>query len=155
MRTHLFRSKRARMATKQPERIEAMVLDSAVPYYPKQFRDTEFQITEKRMERFRQVHHLGENQIKLLIKNVHEMKDAYDDVNFTKPLLSTIKSKTLIILGDRDPYFPVEMATIPYDSIPDSYLWIVPNAGHALTMFKDELVKPVALDFLTGKWEDS
>lgn len=143
------------MATKQPERIEAMVLDGAVPYYPKQFRDTEFQITEKRMERFRQVHHLGEDQIKLLIKNVHEMKDTYNDVNFTKPLLSTIKAKTLIILGDRDPYFPVEMATILYDSIPDSYLWIVPNAGHALTMFEIKLVKPVALNFLLGKWEVS
>jgi len=143
------------MATKQPKRIGAMALDGAVPYYPKQMREKISQVTEERIERLSQWHHLGDDQISLLIKNVHEMLVSYDDVNFTKPLLSTIQAKTLIMLGDRDPYYPVEMATILYDSIPDSYLWIVPNAGHALTLFLAESVKKGVLDFLTGKWEGS
>jgi pimeloyl-ACP methyl ester carboxylesterase len=141
------------MATKQPKRIEAMALDGAAPYYPKQMRDKISQNIEKIINRIRKWHHLGDDQINLLIKNVHEMINSYDDVNFTKPLLSTIKAKTLIMLGDRDHYFPVEMATILFESIPDSYLWIVPNAGHALTMREEGLVKNVILDFLLDKWE--
>jgi len=141
------------MATKQPERIEAMALDGTVPYYPKQMREMISQGTEERIERMRRWHHLGDDQINQLIENVHEMLDTYDDVNFTKPLLSTIKAKTLIMLGDRDPYFPIEMATILHDSIQDSYLWIVPNAGHALTLNRADYVKKDVLDFLTGKWE--
>ena len=143
------------MATNQPDRMEAMVLDGAVPYYPRQFRDMEYQVTDEKMEQYRQWHHLGEDQINTIIQNVLDMKVDYDDMNFTKPLLSTIKAKTLIMLGDKDPYYPVETATILYDSIPDSYLWIYPNAGHALTYYQIDSVKKVAFDFLTGKWDDS
>lgn len=139
------------MATKQPKRIEAMALDGAVPYYPKQMRERISQGLGERIEWIRKWHHLGDDQINLLIKNVHETVDSYDDVNFTKPLLSTIQAKTLIMLGDRDPYYPIDLATLLYESIPDSYLMIVPNAGHALTMNHEGKVKSVILDFLTGK----
>ena len=139
------------MATKQPKRIEAMALDGAAPYYPKQMRERISHGIEDRIDRIRHWHYLGDVQIDVLVKSIREMVDTYDDVSFTKPLLSTIQAKTLIMLGDRDEYFPVEMATILYESIPDSYLWIVPNAGHALTMRQEELVKNVILDFLLGK----
>ena len=32
--------------------------------------------------------------------------------------------------GDRDEYFPVGIAVQMYEAIPNSALWIVPQAGH-------------------------
>jgi pimeloyl-ACP methyl ester carboxylesterase len=144
------------MSTIQPERVEMMVVDGCGPYFSKQTRQSfrDFTPTEEQMKRYREVHHLGEEQIKLLIKQVKEMKDSYHDMNFTKPLLSTIQAKTLIVYGDRDRYYSVELAVEMYQSIPDSYLWVVPNADHAVSYHSAELVKAGVLDFLTGKWEN-
>ena len=143
------------IATRYPNKIESMVLDGATPYYSNQMRKitNELTVTEEQMERFRQVHVFGDEQIELLLQNHIEMASTYDDHNFTAPFLSTIKAKTLIILGDRDIFIPVEMATILFEAIPDSNLWIVPNAGHALTMNSVDVVRNQILDFLTGKWE--
>ena len=49
---------------------------------------------------------------------------------FTPPLLATITARTLIVHGDRDPLYPVELALEMYRSIPGSALWVVPNGGH-------------------------
>ena len=65
----------------------------------------------------------------------HEMKDSYDDMNFTPPSLSRIKASTLIIYGDRDPLYPVEMAMEIYRAIPRPALSILPNAGHGPVFF--------------------
>jgi len=51
-------------------------------------------------------------------------------MNFTPSLLSTIKARTLIVHGDRDPLYPIAMAVELYSSIPHSYLWVIPNGGH-------------------------
>ena len=83
------------------------------------------------------------------------MKDSYDDMNFTKPYLSTIKAKTLIVHGDRDEYFPVEIPVTLYNSIPNSYLWILPNMNHTglvLPKPTQEIIKG-CLDFLIYTWK--
>jgi len=49
---------------------------------------------------------------------------------FTPASLSQIASPTLIVYGDRDPLYPVEMAVEMYRVIPRSALWVVPNGGH-------------------------
>jgi pimeloyl-ACP methyl ester carboxylesterase len=51
-------------------------------------------------------------------------------MNFTSPYLATITARTMVIHGDRDPFFPVSIAVEMYQSIPNSALWIVPNTGH-------------------------
>ena len=56
--------------------------------------------------------------------------DSYDDMNFTPPYLSTIKARTLIVHGDRDPLYPVEVSVEMANAIPRSSLWIIPNSGH-------------------------
>jgi pimeloyl-ACP methyl ester carboxylesterase len=58
------------------------------------------------------------------------MKDSHDDMNFTPLALSTITASTLVVYGDRDPLYPVEMAIAMYRAIPQSALWVVPNGGH-------------------------
>jgi len=49
---------------------------------------------------------------------------------FTPPLLSTITARTLLVHGDRDPLYPVELALEMYRAIPGSALWVVPDGGH-------------------------
>jgi pimeloyl-ACP methyl ester carboxylesterase len=49
--------------------------------------------------------------------------------------LSRITASTLIVYGDRDPLYPVEMAVDMYHAIPRSALWVVPNGGHGPIFF--------------------
>ena len=42
---------------------------------------------------------------------------------------------TLIVYGDRDPLYPMEMAVDMYRAIPRSALWIVPYGGHGPIFF--------------------
>ena len=56
-------------------------------------------------------------------------------MNFTPLSLSRITATTLIVYGDRDALYPVEMAVDVYRAIPRSALWIVPNGGHGPAFF--------------------
>jgi len=53
-----------------------------------------------------------------------------DDVNFSSARLGTIRARTLIVHGDRDRLFPVEIPFGMYRGIPNSELWIVPGGDH-------------------------
>ncbi len=122
------------MATSQPERITAMVLVSATPYFPAQARTIMSQygdnLPEEQWEILRRRHPGGDAQIKAILASTKSFATSYDDLNFTPPLLSTIKARTFIIQGDRDPLYPVELSVEMFKAIPNSRLWIVPNAGH-------------------------
>jgi len=56
-------------------------------------------------------------------------------MNFTPPLLSTIKARTLIVHGDRDPLYPVHLAAEMYAAIPMAERFV-----------------ETALAFLRGEW---
>jgi pimeloyl-ACP methyl ester carboxylesterase len=58
--------------------------------------------------------------------------NSYDDMNFTAPCLSTIQARTLIVHGDRETLFPVEIPVNLYRAIPDAALWIIPGGDHFL-----------------------
>ena len=122
------------MATKQPERLAAMVLVSATPYFPEQartiMRTYADALPEKQWEVLRQRHAGGDVQIKALMASTKAFAETYDDMNFTPPLLSTIQARTLLVQGDRDPLYPVELSVEMAKAIPKSRLWIIPNGGH-------------------------
>jgi pimeloyl-ACP methyl ester carboxylesterase len=123
------------VATQQPGRVEAMVLVSATPYFPQQARAIMGQLTvetrsESEWQQMRQWHKHGDEQIKAIWRQMNALKDSYDDMSFTPPYLSTITARTLIVHGDRDPLYPVQLAMEMYTAIPQSYLWVVPNGGH-------------------------
>jgi pimeloyl-ACP methyl ester carboxylesterase len=122
------------LAMKQPERVEAMVLVSATPYFPEQartiMRTYADALTEKQWEVLRQRHPGGDVQIKALLASTKAFAETYDDMNFTPPLLSTIRARTLIVQGDRDPLYPVELSVEMARAIPKSSLWIIPGGGH-------------------------
>lgn len=122
------------MATKQPDRVQAMVLVSATPYFPAQarqiMREYSQNLPDSEWARLRKSHAGGDSQINAILASTTAFADTYDDMNFTPPLLSTIKARTLIIQGDRDPLFPVGLSVEMAKAIPNSSLWIIPDAGH-------------------------
>jgi pimeloyl-ACP methyl ester carboxylesterase len=147
-------------ATYRPERVEAMVLVSATPYFPEQARAIMRQLnpddrTEAEWQQMRQWHVHGDEQIRALWRMSNAFKDSYTDVNFTPPYLGTITARTLIVHGDRDPLYPVHLATELHASIRHSHLWVIPNGGHG-PIFGDlagQFTK-TSLAFLRGEWRD-
>jgi pimeloyl-ACP methyl ester carboxylesterase len=112
-----------------------MVLVSATPYFPAQARAAMAQLStaafsDAQWAQQRQRHVHGDDQIRLLFEQMRALKDHHDDMAFTPPLLATITARTLIVHGDRDPLYPVELALEMYRAIPASALWVVPNGGH-------------------------
>jgi pimeloyl-ACP methyl ester carboxylesterase len=123
------------MATKQPDRVTALVLVSGTSYFPEQARRimrayTVNSQTEQERELLRRRHPGGEAQIEKLMANVRAFAESYDDMNFTPPCLARIDARTLIVQGDRDPLYPMELSVEMARAIPKSSLWIVPGGGH-------------------------
>jgi pimeloyl-ACP methyl ester carboxylesterase len=112
------------MATMQPERIQAMVLVSATPYFPAQarpiMRGYPASLPEQQWEILRRRHPSGDPQIQAILASTQAFADSYDDMTFTPPQLSTIRARTLIVQGDRDPLYPVDLSVEMAKAIPDS-----------------------------------
>jgi pimeloyl-ACP methyl ester carboxylesterase len=129
------------MATLQPERVEAMVLVSATMHFPEQARAIMAQVRPaadqppQEWEIMRKRHKHGDEQIVALWDWARGMKDSRDDMDFAPQSLSKITASTLIVYGDRDFLYPVEMAVEMYRAIPQSALWVVPNGGHGPIFF--------------------
>jgi pimeloyl-ACP methyl ester carboxylesterase len=123
------------MATQQPLRIEAMVHVSGTPRFPDQARAimrtmTEESRSDAEWSEMRGRHHLGDDQIRALWRHAREFAADRTDMNFDRSSLSTITARALIVHGDRDPLYPVELALELYRLIPKAALWVVPNGGH-------------------------
>lgn len=122
------------VATKRPERVKAMVLVSATPYFPAQaraiMRRYADSLSEEQWEVLRRSHRGGDPQIQALIASTRAFSVSYDDLTFTPPQLATIQARTLIVQGDRDPLYPVELSVEMAKAIPASSLWVIPGGGH-------------------------
>lgn len=143
------------MATQQPSRVEAMVLIGATIYYPEQARaimrrTTVESLTPGVYEQRRRLHKRGDEQIRELQQQFNGFKDSYDDMNFTGPYLSTITARTLIVHGDRDQFFPVEIPLEMYRGIPNAELWIIPRGRHVPIFEPGVPFLPTAQKFLQG-----
>jgi len=72
-------------------------------------------------------------------------------MNFTPPYLAAIQARTLIVQGDRDPLYPVELSVEMAKSIPQGSLWVIANGGHC-PVFGEKWgdFLQTAADFLRG-----
>jgi pimeloyl-ACP methyl ester carboxylesterase len=123
------------MATSQPGRIDAMVLISATTHFPDQaraiMRRASFgTMPEPVREMYRECAKRGDEQIQQLIAQFNAFHENYDDMSFTAKSLSTVTARTLLVHGDRDNFFPVEIPVSIYRAMPDAALWIVPGGDH-------------------------
>ncbi len=157
------------MATQQPERLEAMILIGATHRSTEQNRMIQRQATVESLARdddmwggyreLRRIHLHGDEQIRELRRQFNALKDNFDDMNLSAQDLRKIQAKTLIIHGDRDEYFPVELPVEIYKAVPNCALWIVPNAGHVpiiesrFPLVASEKVRfvPTAIEFFSDR----
>lgn len=123
------------MAVSHPDRIEAMVLVSAAPVLPAEARALMARLSadslsdeEWKVMRLRHVH--GDHQIRTLLDQARALAANSHDMNLTPDDLGRITARTLIVHGDRDPFYPVQMAVDLYTAIPRSALWVVPGGAH-------------------------
>ena len=97
-------------------------------------------------------HAHGDDQIRALWRIAVGFADSYDDdMSFTPPHLATIRARTLIVIGDRDELYPVEIFVEQYRAIPNAALYVIPVAGHDAVFgaARAEFVR-AALAFLDG-----
>jgi pimeloyl-ACP methyl ester carboxylesterase len=147
------------MATQQPDRVQTLVLISATTHFPTQARALMTGMTEETRSddewaMMRRLHTRGDDQIRALWRMGRALADSHDDMNFTDADLSTITAPTLIVHGDRDPFFPVGIAADMHAAIRASSLWVVPNGGH-LSIVAENLTDQfvaTASKFLHGNW---
>ncbi len=143
------------MATSQPRRIDAMVLVSATSHFTDQaraiLRRASFGTMPREVqEMYRACARRGDEQIQQLISQFNALGDDYEDMNFKAGDLSAINARTLIIHGDRDRFFPVEIPLSIYRSIADSELWIIPGGDHVPVYDSMVPFTSTALRFLDG-----
>ena len=121
------------MATQQPARIESMVVISA-PHVHEGEAILEFPSFENQPPQVRElwlkIHPGGETQVRRLIASFHALSESVEEIDVRPDELARIRARTLVVLGDRDPWFPVALATKMVQGIPAAALWVIPMAGH-------------------------
>src|SRR5690606_5476497 len=76
------------------------------------------------------VHPGGVPQVSELIAAFRGLGEFIEEISVTPRQLSTIESRTLGVIGDRDPLVPVHAALEMYEAIPAAALWVIPMKGH-------------------------
>lgn len=143
------------MATSQTARIDAMVLISATSHLTDQaraiMRESSFDTMPQQVQTmYRECATRGDAQIRQLAAQFNEFHANHDDINFTAQGLSTITARTLVVHGDRDRFFPVEIPVGIYRAIPDAALWIIPGGDHVPIYDSTVPFTSTALHFLDG-----
>jgi pimeloyl-ACP methyl ester carboxylesterase len=146
--------------TRQPERFKSVITIGAQIYFSTQCREWitkrgQDSANVKFMERATKDH--GAEKAMLLARQFwfwHATTPSDGDPTFTPDILSTIKANWLVVQGDDEPIFPLQIALEMQQYIPNSRLWIVPNGGHLPHLdagHQPEFLR-LSLEFLDGKW---
>lgn len=130
-----------------------MVICGSPPYFPASARSVMANLSEEMLpkaerEALLQRHPSGKAQREALFRYAKDMAESVDDMSFTPPQLARIEAPVLMVNGDRDPLYPVELFVEMYRAIPRCRLWIVPGGGHAPVFEIKETFTKVALEAL-------
>ena len=144
------------IATLTPARITAMILVSATPRFPEPtralFREAaQSEHSPEEWARMRLQHVHSDEQIASLWRLPWRFAEDANDMNFTPEQLAIITARTLIVTGDRDPFYPVELSVELYRAIPRCSLWVVPEAMHSpIFLAQREAFAAEAMRFLAA-----
>ncbi len=131
-----------RMATQQPSRIAAMISIVGAHRLPPASRKYHEENIHAPLEHdwwlneVKTWHPRGEDQLRE-VTALGLTGALDDDFTMSDAALATIRARTLIIQGDRDEVFPLEVPVELARKIRGSQLWIVPNATHGVFFFCD------------------
>jgi pimeloyl-ACP methyl ester carboxylesterase len=137
-------------------RLEAMVTIGSPSSFPPPARAIMAAVTVEtrtdedwREMRARHLH--GDDQIRALWRTAHGFATDTEDLAFTPPELGSITARTLIVTGDRDPLYPLEVFVHQYRAIPNAALYVIPQGGHdaVFRAARPDFVR-TALAFLGG-----
>ena len=124
------------MALQAPHRLGAMVLVAGAHRLTNEARAglRDFPPLEElppaQREANRTLHPGGDDQIRGLFAHLRALADNYGDFNSSPERLSKIEVPTLLIWGDRDPFYPIDLAVELYESLPNASLWVLPAEEH-------------------------
>lgn len=142
------------LATLEPERVSAMVLVAPWMHFSVEAQKVirALQVddpTEADWQSMRERHTRGDDQIRALWRQAAELATSFEDTSFSPPKLATIRARTLLVNGDRDPFLPPRMLLDMRDAISGSALWVIPEGEHG-PIFGEwrERFESVALGFL-------
>lgn len=86
------------------------------------------------------------------IKSILDQLPNYS-VSVSPEEFKTIKSRTLLVVGDQEDSILWEDLLKAKNNLPNSYLWVIPNTGHRAHVGKNkpEFVR-VSKEFFSGQW---
>lgn len=121
------------MAERQPERMSAMVLIGGAHFIGQEarkvMRQERFeQLGPAEREFYRRLHPGGLEQVERIFRQYNGLADNRESIS--TGALGALPVRTLLVWGDRDRYFPLEVALEMYRALPRSALWVVPGQGH-------------------------
>ena len=93
---------------------------------------------------------LGKEGVRAFFRGI----DAADGLGLTgrEDELATLSCPTLILWGEEDPYFSVDVGERLNDAIPTSSLAVLPGCSHLLPEDAPETIAPLAFDYLRSKY---
>lgn len=121
------------MAVRQPKRLKVMVLVDAPHYLGPEAREIVRKDTWDRLdpavqEWYRKLHPGGQKQAEAIYRQYNGLAETAESI--APEVLKTLKANTLLVWGDRDPAFPLEIPMEMYRSLPNAALWVIPQQGH-------------------------
>lgn len=141
------------VATRQPERLRSLVLVGATTRFVDQTREfirgaARANLPAPLIADFTKCASRGAAQVDELLAQFQVLGRSTGDPNFRQADLARITAPTLIVHGDRDEFFPVDLAIEMYRGIRRSQLWVVPNGDHVPIYGPATPFADVALRFL-------
>lgn len=121
------------MAEQQPKRLKAMILVDAPHHFGSEGRDIVREDTWEKLDPevqqlYQKLHPGGKTQAMSIFRQYNGLADSREHI--TSETLKSLSMNTLIVWGDRDPAFPLELALEMYRGLPNAALWVIPQQGH-------------------------
>ena len=149
------------MATQQPQRLSSMVLVAGAHRLTVEARDAirtlHFEtIPPEQQQDIRASHSRGDQQIQWIYAQLRGLADNYEDFDLSPEHLADIPIRTLLVLGDRDEIYPMDVVLELYEALPNASLWVLPGESHGFlgsdafggSRVAAELFAPTVLRFL-------
>lgn len=127
------------LASQNPDLIESMILvDGAHRYSESAREELRHDSFEKAPEAFQQyyldIHFSEPTKISALFEDINYMADqipvSLENAPLNERTLANITAPVLLIWGDRDFYFPLDVAVELFKLLPNAKLWVIPDQGH-------------------------
>jgi pimeloyl-ACP methyl ester carboxylesterase len=124
------------MADQQPDRLSSMVLVAGGHRLTMEVREMlrtypPFDaFTPEQQQEIRRFHVRGDGQVEELFAQLRGLAENYVDFDFSPEHLATMSTRSLLVWGDRDEFYPLDTALELYEALPNASFWVLPGEGH-------------------------